>query len=286
MTFISDNLKFQLKKVALLAVLFSAVFFGSFYLVSFFDPHPALKTKAITAVQNLAITANDPELQKRAGNDNINLAAFNDWAKINNLSGDNVYDGDPDKDGLPNYLEYIHGTDPNNADTDGDGFSDGVEIGNGYDPDAKGEAMTVVSVEIDKLGVDAPMVWSKTDIEANMLKDLENGLSHFMKTAAPGQNGNMIISGHSSNYAWAKGGYNHIFEKLNDLQVGDIVKIKTVQKNGRMLDYQYKITSKFVATANDQKIFADTPTPTLTLTTCWPLGTNLKRLIVKAEIVK
>ena len=119
-----------------------------------------------------------------------------------------------------------------------------------------------------------------------MEKDLESGLAHFMKTAAPGQNGNLIVSGHSSNFVWAKGGYNHIFEKLNDLQVGDLVTIQTVQKNGRMFEYQYKITDKFVTTANDQKIFENTPNPTLTLSTCWPLGTNLKRLIVKAEIVK
>ncbi len=285
MSFISENMKFQLKKAALLCILFSAVFFGSFYLMNFFDPNPALKTKAIKPVQNINV-ADNIELQKRAGNDNINLAAFDDWAKVNNLSGDNIYDADPDKDGLPNYLEYIHGTDPNNADSDGDGFFDGTEITNGYDPDSKGDAMTVVSVKIDKLGVDAPMVWSKTDIEANMLKDLESGLSHFMKTAAPGQNGNMIVSGHSSNYAWAKGGYNHILEKLNDLQTGDLVTFQTVQKNGRIIDYQYKITSKFVTTANDQKIFENTPNPTLTLTTCWPLGTNLKRLIIKAELVK
>jgi LPXTG-site transpeptidase (sortase) family protein len=282
---ISENLKFQLKKVALLCILFLAVFGLSFYVVNFFDPHPAMKNKPIVAVQGAKLLSN-PELQKRAGKDNINLVAFDDWAKINKLTGGDIYDGDPDKDGLPNYLEYLHGTDPNNPDTDGDNFSDGTEISNGYDPDSKGDAMTIVSIKIDKLGVDAPMVWSTTDVEANMEKDLESGLAHFMKTAAPGQNGNLIVSGHSSNFVWAKGGYNHIFEKLNDLQVGDLVTIQTVQKNGRMFEYQYKITDKFVTTANDQKIFENTPNPTLTLSTCWPLGTNLKRLIVKAEIVK
>ena len=285
MLVLSENLEFQLKKIALLSVLFLAVFFGAFYVVNFFDPHPAAKNNPITVVENTKLLDN-PELQKRAGKDNINLLAFDDWAKINKLAGNDVYDGDPDKDGLPNYLEYLHGTDPNNADTDGDNFSDGTEIINGYDPDSKGEAMAVVSIKIDKLGIDAPMVWSTTDVEANMLKDLENGLAHFTKTAAPGQPGNLIVSGHSSNYLWAKGGYNHIFEKLNDLQAGDLVTIQTAQRNGRVFEYQYKITDKFITTPSDQKIFENTPTPTLTLTTCWPLGTNLKRLIVKAELVK
>lgn len=285
MTILSENLKFQLKKVGILSVLFLAVFFGAFYLVNLVDLHPASKkTTPLETVQSQL--TDDTELQKRAAADNINLAAFQDWTKINSLAGFNIYDGDPDKDNLPNYLEYIHGTDPNNADSDGDGFSDKTEITNGYDPASKGEAMTAVYIKIEKLGVDAPMVWSKTDIETNMLKDLENGLSHFMKTAAPGQNGNMIVSGHSSNYVWAKGGYKHVFKDLNNLQAGDLVNIKTVQKNGRIIYYKYKITEKFVTTPDDEKIFADTQNPTMTLTTCWPIGTNLKRLIVKAEFVK
>ena len=285
MSLLTDNLKFQLKKVGLLASLFLAVFFGAYYFINIFDFHPAPK-ETPSPKSAPAMNVNSEELQKRAGQDKISLADFQAWAKINKLAGKDLYDGDPDQDGLVNYLEYLHGTDPNNADTDGDIFSDKAEITNGYDPASKGEAMTTVYIKIEKLGVDAPMVWSKTDVEVKMLKDLENGLAHFMKTAAPGQVGNMIVSGHSSNYIWAKGGYNHIFKDLNNLQIGDLVTIKTVQKNGRIINYQYKITEKFTTTPDDERIFADSPTPTLTLTTCWPIGTNLKRLIVKAEIVK
>lgn len=41
---------------------------------------------------------------------------------------------DSDKDGLPDYLEAIYGTDSHNPDTDGDGYLDGEEIMSGYDP--------------------------------------------------------------------------------------------------------------------------------------------------------
>jgi hypothetical protein len=41
---------------------------------------------------------------------------------------------DSDHDGLPDEVEYVYGTDPNNPDTDGDGISDGAEVAQGTNP--------------------------------------------------------------------------------------------------------------------------------------------------------
>jgi hypothetical protein len=41
---------------------------------------------------------------------------------------------DTDKDGLENWEEEIHKTDPNNPDTDQDGYLDGEEVASGYNP--------------------------------------------------------------------------------------------------------------------------------------------------------
>lgn len=281
----TDNKRFKLKKVAIICGLSLGLFVVLFYVVNFIDLGSKPKDASISDSSQVSTKSNE-ELKKRIGKGNVSVAGFDDWAKINNITGDNIYDTDSDKDGLVNYLEYMHGTDPSNIDSDGDGFSDNKEIINGYDPDSKGETMTIVSIKIDKIGIDAPMVWSKTDIEDNMLADLEKGVSHYAKTAAPGQKGNMIISGHSSNYIWAKGNYNHIFKDLNNLENGDIILVKTVQRNGRIINYQYKISDKFTTTPNDERIFAPTEAPTLTLSTCWPLGTTLRRVIIKAELVK
>jgi len=46
----------------------------------------------------------------------------------------NGADGDPDGDGLPNYLERESGTAPRLADTDRDGMADGAERAHGFDP--------------------------------------------------------------------------------------------------------------------------------------------------------
>lgn len=284
---ISEKTKFNLKKGAILCVLFLGAFFIGFYAVNL-DLHPGqngITVKSSTiAAPSVDLNA---EFQKKMGSTTVSVESYDDWAKREGLdASNNALEADPDHDGLPNYLEYAYGTNPLKADTDGDGFSDQQEIVNGYDPVAPGDAKPAVQITIAKLSIQAPMVWSQSADENAMLSDLQNGVSHFYKTAAPGQNGNAIISGHSSNYAWDKGNYNHIFKDLNNLQSGDGVTVKTTESNGRVITYAYKVTDKFTATADDQKIFADTPTPTLTLTTCWPIGTSLKRLIVKAALVQ
>lgn len=282
----SRRFRFELKKFVALATLFGILFSTSYYVVNLFEIKPEIENAQLTSAPASNLKADDEKLKKMLGSNDVSVAAFSDWAAANNLSGDDVYNADADKEGLPNYLEYIHGTDPNNADTDGDKFSDKQEITNGYDPDAYGDVMTKVSFRIEKLGVSAPMIWSKTDVEADMLKELENGITHFIGTASPGQKGNAIISGHSSNYIWAKGNYNYVFKNLNDLESGDVVVADTIQKNGRIISYKYNVTSKFVTTPDDEAIFADSTEPTLTLSTCWPLGTNFKRIIVKAELMR
>lgn len=280
------NISFEIKKISVLTLIFSTLFAASYYAVNLLNVKPEIKQAVITETSNADLSKTDFQLKDKLGSNIASLAGFSDWASINNLNGEDVYNADADKDELPNYLEYIHGTDPNNGDTDGDKYSDVQEIKNGYDPDAYGNVMTTVTVSIEKLNVSAPMIWSKTDNEKDQLEELENGLAHFMGTASPGQKGNSIISGHSSNYAWAKGSYNYVFRNLNDLESGDVVTIKTVQKNGRIITYKYKVNEKYVAFPDEERIFAETENPTLTLSTCWPLGTNYKRVIVKAELLQ
>lgn len=56
-----------------------------------------------------------------------------------------VIRADTDGDGLPDDLERIYQTDPENPDTDGDGYEDGLEVANGYDPTKKapGDKITI-----------------------------------------------------------------------------------------------------------------------------------------------
>ncbi|MFA6048300.1 MAG: sortase [Parcubacteria group bacterium] len=241
------------------------------------------KKNDIYQEQPISSLGSDEEIKKLLGSTYYSHMSYGEWAKYFSLNDNDKLDSDPDNDGLENYEEYIHGTDPVRADTDSDGFSDQQEIVNGYDPDAPGETKPVVEISISKINISAPMIWSLSENENGQLEDLKKGVSHFYKTAAPGQPGNAVISGHSSNYFWVEGNYNYIFKDLNNLENGDMIKIKTTQKNGRVIIYYYKVTDKFNTASDDNRIFENTDNPTLTLSTCWPLGTNLRRLIVKAE---
>lgn len=275
------------KSVLFYGLLFLAIFAALFYVVNL-DLKSSPKTAGLAdSGASFAGKLNVGTLKDKIGSTDVSVLSYNDWALRHALDqNNNKYDDDPDGDGLANYLEYVHMTNPKLADADGDGFSDKQELTNGYDPDAPGEARPTVEISIPKVSVAVPMIWSKSAEEASLQTDLENGAILFPKTAAIGQNGNAVISGHSSNYIWAKGNYNHIFKDLNDLIVGDAVDVKTIQKNGRTIVYHYKVSVKTISSPDDQKIFEATPEPSLTLSTCWPLGTNLKRLIVKADLVQ
>lgn len=276
------------KKVVVFCILFLAIFAGIFYLVNL-DTSKIENQSAPannTAISNPAASNLSEEFKKKLGSTMFFMENYDNWAKRYELSGsENGLDLDPDKDELPNYLEYIHGTNPLKDDTDGDTYADKLEIVNGYDPDAPGDTKPIFEIFISKIKVDVPMNWSRNENELDMLRDLEDGVSHFYKTSAPGQNGNAIVFGHSSNYIWAKGNYNHIFKDLNDLEKGDSIKIKVIQKNGRNILYHYIVKDKFISAPDDERIFAKTENPSLTLSTCWPLGTTFRRLIVKAELL-
>lgn len=141
------------------------------------------------------------------------------------------------------------------------------------------------SLVIPRLNINAPIIFSSWDpalsgkqIEAIIQKDLDNGVVHLQGTANPGFNGNSAIFGHSSNYAWSKGNYNQVFVALNLLQPGDEITVY-FQKH----KYVYRVSESKTVIPADISVLGQTQNPTLTLVTCWPPGTTLKRMVVSAN---
>lgn len=132
---------------------------------------------------------------------------------------------------------------------------------------------------IPKININAPVVYPATDADGpNYDKELETGVVHYPNTAMPGQPGNSVIFGHSSNDWWEPGNYKFVFVLLDKLVVGD-----TLQVNYNSRKYTYTVTQAKVVEPTDLSVLAATPDPTLTLITCTPPGTSWKRLIVTAK---
>ncbi len=134
-------------------------------------------------------------------------------------------------------------------------------------------------ITIPKINVSAPIIFPTTTADApNYDPELENGVVHFPNTALPGQNGNTVLFGHSSNDWWQPGSYKFIFVLLDKLAPGDTF---SVNYNSRR--YIYEVTNTKVVEATDVSVLNPTSTPTITLITCWPAGTSLKREIIQAK---
>lgn len=123
----------------------------------------------------------------------------------------------------------------------------------------------VAQLLIPRLGLDEIVVEGVGDRELNA------GPGHVPGSALPGAPGNAVISAHRDRH----------FRPLAGLAVGDTVVTRTAGGD----PVRWVVRSRRVIDKEAPALFA-TKTPTLTLTTCWPiayLGTAPDRLIVTAE---
>ena len=136
------------------------------------------------------------------------------------------------------------------------------------------------SILIPKLVINAPIQYLDTLDDETMKNKLKEGVVHYPNTAMPGQKGNVFIFGHSSYYWWDWSEYNSIFANLEKISLGDEILLKS---QGKILIY--RVVNTKVVESNDLSVLEQKSDYKLTLMTCTPLGTDLKRFIVEAELV-
>lgn len=141
-------------------------------------------------------------------------------------------------------------------------------------------------VAISRLGLDVPIVWSTSIKEDVLQKDLEHGAVHYPGTPEPGNFGNAFVTAHSSDYPWKKGTYKQAFARLGKLAIGDDDILVIYKKDGIPV-YQatFKVYQKEVVKYTDERMIKQADRTEMTLVTCWPVGTNWRRLMVKMELV-
>ncbi len=121
--------------------------------------------------------------------------------------------------------------------------------------------------------------WEK--LETEMQEALRFGVIHYPGTARPGQQGNVVITGHSSYFPWDPGRFKDVFAVLHDLQQGDKILLYYNQQQ-----YMYEVTSIKKVWPSELEVLRPSIENKLTLITCTPVGTNLKRLVVEAKLIK
>ena len=120
------------------------------------------------------------------------------------------------------------------------------------------------------------------DFEGQIQEDLRKGVVHYPYTAYPGQLGNVFITGHSSYYPWDSGKYKSVFALLPNLELGKIFKVHYGGK-----EYSYRVTKKYEVKPTEVNVLKQPQDRSmLTLMTCTPIGTTLRRLIVEADLVE
>ncbi|MEH7384285.1 class D sortase [Bacillus sp. JJ1521] len=114
----------------------------------------------------------------------------------------------------------------------------------------KGDTMGVL--EVPKLGKKMPIVEGTDD------EELEKGVGHYLGTALPTQNDQIVLSGHRDT----------VFRRFNELEIGD-----TFVVHLEYGDFTYEIVDTKIVDADDRTIIKSTaPNEELVVTTCYPFS--------------
>ena len=156
------------------------------------------------------------------------------------------------------------------------------------DPQKEGKEYIVaadpyLSIVIPKIGANAKIIKDVDPLDSKVYqKALMQGVAHARGTALPGQVGNVFLFAHSSDNFLNANRYNAVFYLLNKMEKGD--KIYLIFNRRKFV---YTVTEvKIVPAEEISYMDSEADVAKVTLMTCWPAGTTLRRLVVVAEIAQ
>jgi len=148
-----------------------------------------------------------------------------------------------------------------------------IESGSGTSTTSGSRVASVTGAMIGKLA--APTLHITTTVlEGSDDATLRRASGHIEDTPLPGDVGNVGIAGHRDT----------VFRPLKHAKAGDPLVLTTADRV-----FRYRITRTFIVDPDDVYVLDPTPTPTLTLVTCYPfeyVGHAPRRFIVKADLVR
>ncbi|MHB8867285.1 MAG: class E sortase [Thermoleophilia bacterium] len=119
---------------------------------------------------------------------------------------------------------------------------------------------------IPKIGLEVVM------IEDTETADLRKGPGHWPETPVPGAEGNFVVSGHRTTFGAP-------FFKLNKLESGDEIQVLLP-----FAVFIYKVSRTLIVLPSETEVVAQRGVEEISLTTCEPIYSAGRRLIVQAEL--
>ena len=123
-----------------------------------------------------------------------------------------------------------------------------------------------VRIQVPAIGVDAPVV------QGDGWEQLKKGVAQHIGTPNPGENGNIVLSGHNDVFG-------EVFRDLDQLKPGDTVILFTSQRQST-----YVISGTQIVQPTQVEVMNPTPNPTLTLISCHPYLIDTHRIVVSAVL--
>ena len=138
---------------------------------------------------------------------------------------------------------------------------------------------TEFSILIPKIGANSIIIPNVNPAnEDEYLAALKKGVAHALGTNFPGENGHIFLFAHSADNIFDVGTYNAVFYLLYKMEKND--EINLFYKDKR---YIYKVIDKKIVDPSEVNYLTrKTDSEFLTLQTCYPPGTTLKRLLIFA----
>jgi sortase A len=130
------------------------------------------------------------------------------------------------------------------------------------------QAAHATGLIIPAIGVDAPVVHG---VDAESLK---RGVGHYDGSANPGEPGNVVLAGHNDVYG-------EVFRDLDQLKAGDELTLYS-----RLGQFRYRVRGWRIVEPTEVSVLAPTPSPTVTLISCYPYRIDTHRIIVVADLMQ
>lgn len=143
--------------------------------------------------------------------------------------------------------------------------------------DAAPESYTPVSIEIESIELETPIIApASTDIEV-LDRALLSGAVHYPESAKLGDTGNMLLFGHSSYLPIVHNKAFQAFNDLSKLEPGDTITVSSATHR-----HVYQVKQVRLVEAGDAQVAFASDVPMLTLATCNTFGAKQDRWVVTA----